>query len=479
MKIRDLSARLEDQSKELLFLIGIALNLLVGFVDYVTGIYIGMEIFYLLPISLLSWFIGRQAGILMSVLSVGTLVMADMIAVRRHDVVWVWNPLAHLGMFVIFAYLLSGIKRGLNEISEGQNLLASLLESAGEGVYGIDSSGNHTMVNRAAVRMLGHEVGELIGRHSHPIWHHTRPDGTPYPAEQCRIYATLRDGVVKHITDEVFWRKDGTPFPVEYTVAPIWEKGGITGAVIVFRDITERRQAEEDLEKALADLARSNKDLEQFAYAVSHDLQAPLRSMSGFAQLLDGNYKGRLDEEADKYIDFIVGGAARMQRMIEDILAFSRVGTRGGQFSEVDFEAVLSQAVENLRSSVEESGAVVTHDALPTLKADQSQMVLLLQNLLGNAMKFTAGPPRVHVSAAMKGREWVFCVRDNGIGIDPKQFDRLFALFQRLHTSEEYPGTGVGLAICKKIVNRHGGRIWIESEPGKGSQFYFTVPSSL
>ncbi|MFZ2197583.1 MAG: ATP-binding protein, partial [Thermodesulfovibrionales bacterium] len=233
---------------------------------------------------------------------------------------------------------------------------------------------------------------------------------------------------------------------------------------------------EEDLKKAMEDLARSNKDLEEFAYAISHDLQAPLRSMSGFAKILIENYRGRLDEEADKYLDFIISAAKRMQRMIEDILAYSRVGTRAGEFSDVDLEPVLRQATENLYASIEENGAVVTHGSLPVVKADQSQMILLLQNLIGNALKFTAGPPRVHVSSVKQGSEWVFSVQDNGIGIDPEQFDRLFVLFQRLHTEEEYPGTGVGLAICKKIVDRHGGRMWVESGPGQGSQFFFTIP---
>jgi len=477
VKIKDISTSIETRPKELLFVIAIIFNCLVGFIDYATGTYVGMEIFYLLPISFVSWFIGRKAGILMSVLSTGTLVTADMFAFRRHEIFWIWNPVVHLGMFVVFAYLISGIKRALTEISEGKNILASILESAGEGIYGIDTKGNHTMVNQAAVQMLGYEVRELIGRHSHSIWHHTRADGTPYPQEQCRIYAALRDGVVKRITDEVFWRKDGNPFPVDYTVAPIWEKGGIIGAVIVFRDITERRRAEEGLIKAMADLARSNSDLEQFAYAISHDLQAPLRSMSGFAQILLENYRGRLDEEADKYVGFIVRSAERMQRMIEDILAYSRAGARTGEFSSVDFEPVLDRAIKNLHASIEESGAVITRGPLPTVKADRSQMVTLFQNLIGNAIKFSSGTPRVHVSAARKGMEWVFSVRDNGIGIDPEQFGRVFILFQRLHTSQEYPGTGIGLAICKKIVERHGGRIWVESEAGQGSTFYFSLPA--
>jgi light-regulated signal transduction histidine kinase (bacteriophytochrome) len=198
--------------------------------------------------------------------------------------------------------------------------------------------------------------------------------------------------------------------------------------------------------------------------------------MSGFAQILAKDYRGKIDEEADKYIGHIFNGAKRMQRMIEDILKYSRIGTPSADVQACDFETALSQAMENLLATIEEKGAVITHDPLPATEADQPQMILLFQNLLGNAIKFSAGTPRVHVSAVRNEREWVFSVQDNGIGIDPKQFDRLFILFQRLHTEKEYPGTGVGLAICKKIVDRHGGRIWIESEAGKGSQFFFTIP---
>jgi len=245
----------------------------------------------------------------------------------------------------------------------------------------------------------------------------------------------------------------------------------------IAQDITERKRAEEKLKLALADLARSNKDLEQFAYVASHDLQEPLRMVSSYTQLLARRYQGQLDASANKFIAYAVDGANRMQRLIEDLLAYSRVGTRAKGFELIDCTAVLDRALANLKAAIDASGAVVTHGPLPAVVHDNLLLVQLFQNLIGNAIKFhVEAPPRVHVSAEQKGGEWVFAVRDNGIGIDPQYAERIFTIFQRLHTNEEYSGTGIGLAICKKIVERRGGRVWVESQPGSGSTFYFTVP---
>jgi light-regulated signal transduction histidine kinase (bacteriophytochrome) len=245
----------------------------------------------------------------------------------------------------------------------------------------------------------------------------------------------------------------------------------------------ETRAWAAELEKRVAertaDLARSNAELQQFAYVASHDLQEPLRMVSSYTQLLARRYQGKLDADADEFIAYAVDGANRMQRMINDLLTFSRIGTQSKEFAPTDCEAALEQALHNLQVTIEENKATVTHDPLPTVMGDESQWVRLFQNLIGNAIKFHGEElPRVHISIQREDGEWTFAVHDNGIGIDPQFFDRLFIVFQRLHNATEYPGSGIGLALCKKIVERHRGRIWVESQPEKGSTFYFTIPAT-
>jgi PAS domain S-box-containing protein len=267
--------------------------------------------------------------------------------------------------------------------------------------------------------------------------------------------------------------------PREERVLEIAQTAGIQIGQFIARLQAEAalRDANDELERQARELMRSNAELQQFAYVASHDLQEPLRMISSYTQLLLRRYGDRFDQEAREFMDYVIDGATRMKQLIEDILAYSRVGTRTRELKPVQAGGALAKAVTNLRAAIEDGGAAVTHDALPEVAADEGQLVQLFQNLIGNALKFKgAEPPRIHVSAAEKPDGWEFAVRDNGIGIEPQYFERIFMVFQRLHSKGEYPGTGIGLAICKKVVDRHGGRIRVESQPGEGSTFYFTLP---
>jgi signal transduction histidine kinase len=242
-------------------------------------------------------------------------------------------------------------------------------------------------------------------------------------------------------------------------------------------EVQTRKKTERELRGYTAELKRSNAELEQFAYVASHDLQEPLRMVASFTQLLASRYEGRLDPDADEFIHYAVDGANRMQRLINDLLAYSRVGTGALSVELTDCNTALAEARINLKLAIEDAHALLTQDELPTVMANSRQLTQLFQNLIGNALKFhRESLPSVHISAKKNVGEWIFSVRDNGIGIDPHYKERIFGIFQRLHGRDEYPGTGIGLAICKKIVERHGGRIWVESEPGKGSVFYFAIP---
>jgi PAS domain S-box-containing protein len=256
--------------------------------------------------------------------------------------------------------------------------------------------------------------------------------------------------------------------------------GNLIGQLMARRQAeAAMREAFQELEHKTRELTRSNEELQQFAYVASHDLQEPLRMISSYTQLLGRRYGERLDGDAQEFMAYIVDGAARMKQLIEDLLAYSRVGTRGKEFQEVDSAASLARALANLRATIESSGAVVTHDAMPMVLADGAQLAQVFQNLIGNAIKFRGEEaPRVHVHAEVTETVCVFTVKDNGIGLDTQYAERIWMMFQRLHNKQDYPGTGIGLAIVKKIVERHGGRIWVESEPGKGASFGFTIARS-
>jgi PAS domain S-box-containing protein len=385
---------------------------------------------------------------------------------------WTWAGIH--AFFVLWASVGSVIAWRFNETAFARTKL--ILDSAGDGIYGLDLEGKVTFINPAASKMLGLNGGQIVGKPMEQIVHHTMSDGLPF-AEASPILTILEDGMPRQGTEELFRRNDGTSIPVDYLSTPIFERGELIGSVVSFRDVTERQRAEQALAEKARELARSNTELEQFAYVASHDLQEPLRMVSSYTQLLARRYKGKLGSDADDFIAYAVDGAARMQRLIQDLLTYSRVGTKGREFVPTDCERLLDRVLGDLKVAIEESGAVVTRDALPIVRGDETQIGQLLQNLIGNALKFhNQESPRVHVSSKRNGKEWIFSIRDNGIGIDAQYAERIFVIFQRLHRREEYPGTGIGLAVCKKIVERHGGRIWVESNQQKGATFYFTLP---
>jgi len=350
-----------------------------------------------------------------------------------------------------------------------ERLFRAVVESSPNGVIMVDGRGVMVLVNRETERLFGYHRDELLGQSIEMLvpaqLRPRHPDlrATFHASPQARPMGAGRDLFGR--------RKGGGEIPVEIGLTPVdTDEGTFVLATVV--DIGPRKQAEEELR-------RSNEELERFAYVASHDLQEPLRTVASYVQLLSRRYRDRLDGDAMDFIDFAVGGVRRMQHLIEDLLAFSRVGTRGAPLVPTELPSVLRATLDTLHAALEESDAEVTSDEMPTVVADAGQVAQLLTNLIGNALKFRgAEPPRVHVGAERIGRMWSISVRDNGIGIAPEYFDRIFVIFQRLHSREEYAGTGVGLAICKKIVERHGGRIWVESRPGQGARFTFTLPST-
>jgi PAS domain S-box-containing protein len=339
------------------------------------------------------------------------------------------------------------------------------------GILIADFAGRIVEANDYYLRLIGFTRDELES--GKVDWRAITPPEW-LPADEQAIRELHEQGACTPYEKE-YVRRDGTRVPVLLADALL---PGPEEQIAAFAlDLTERKAAEAQIQLTLADLERSNKDLEQFAYVASHDLQEPLRMVASYTQLLAQRYEGQLDDKARKFIDYAVDGAVRMQRLINDLLAYSRVNTQGKTFETIDSHAVFGKALQNLSATIEENRAIVSNDDLPMVRADATQLSQLFQNLIGNAIKFRGSePPRIRVSADDLGREWRFSVRDNGIGIDTQYTDKVFVIFQRLHTRQEYSGTGIGLAICKRIVERHNGRIWFESEPGKGSTFYFTLP---
>jgi PAS domain S-box-containing protein len=377
----------------------------------------------------------------------------------------------------------------------------STVESAPTAMVMIDRKGLIVLVNAETERMFGYKRSALL----------EQPVEILIPARFSSNHPAMRTGFFEKPSaramgsarDLYARRSDGSEFPVEIGLNPVDAPDG-PFVLAAIADITWRKQAEntlrstnEELERRVAErtaelagraeelasardaLERSNLDLQQFAYVASHDLQTPLRNITGFAQLMQRTYGGRLDSTADDWLQRIVNGTQRMHALVRDLLAFSRVDSAARPFGAADLNTVFDDVVSWLKPAIDGAGALVTRDNLPVVIGDSNQLAQLLQNLIGNAILYRGeATPQIHVSARSENDHWMVSVRDNGIGIDPRHQERIFEIFQRLHTQRDYPGTGIGLAICRRVVNRHGGRIWIESTPGAGSTFLFTLPGT-
>ncbi len=360
-------------------------------------------------------------------------------------------------------------------------LFSTILDSLPVGVILADREAQVTETNLMARLMLFGESSMLfqsLKLEKVPAWNHLT--GDPLQMDDWPLHRTIALGrtIIGDIIDLV--QPGGANITLTVSSAPIidvqWQ---VLGGVMVLQDITSIKEAERELVQNAKELTRSNAELQQFAYVASHDLQEPLRMVSSYLGLLEKRYGGQLDPKAREYMAYALQGSERMRELINGLLEYSRVNSRGTRLLPLEMDQAVNEAKLALKTSIDENRATIVTGCLPTVLADRRQIAQLLQNLISNAIKFHGPrPPRVDITVQEDGKEWVFSIRDNGIGINPKYSERIFEVFQRLHTVSEFPGTGIGLAICKKIVEQHGGRIWVESEEGKGATFLFTLPKT-
>lgn len=353
---------------------------------------------------------------------------------------------------------------------ENGEMFCFLLEHTPAAIAMFDKEMKYQLVSRRFLENYNLDYPSILGKSHYEVF-------PRLPARWQEIHQRCLQGVGEQCEEDLFVGVNGQQHWEKWEIRP-WtnSNGDISGIILVTEVITEQRQAKEQLRQLNQKLLQSNRDLEQFAYVASHDLQEPLRAIASYAQLFARKYQGSLDAQADKYIHYVVEGAARMQQLIEDLLDFSRIGTHGKELQPIDLEIILNQVCNNLKIAISQSQALVAHQPLPIVIGDQTQLIQLFQNLIANALKFRKSEtPKVQIKAIQQANKWLISVSDNGIGIEADYFERIFIIFQRLHSRREYPGTGIGLAVCQKIVERHGGDIWLESTLGVGTTFYLTL----
>ncbi len=433
-----------------------------------------VSILYVIPVLICIWSPRRRTIFLVAaVSSILTLVAVPLkppgeilfpLFNRPESLVALWT------VAVLVDHFITERKRAEMALQSSQQMLQLVLDNVPDRVFWKDRELNFLGANRTAARDAGlSDPKEIIGKNDHELaW---RESAACYQRDDRQV---IESGRPKINFEEIQVQSDGSTRWLQTSKVPLRDPdGNIFGVLGVYEDITERKEMEEDLK-------RSNAELQQFAYVASHDLQEPLRMVTAYLTLLDKRYKGQLDEKARQYMQFAIDGGLRAKDLVQDLLAFSRVDMHVSPTQLTSMEAVLDKTLDNLSVRIKELNASVSHDPLPTILADELQMVQVMQNLISNAIKFHgAERPIVHISCKDGGQEWIFSIHDNGIGIDPRYKEKIFILFQRLHSTQEYEGTGIGLAISKKIVERHGGKIWFESLPGRGTTFYFTIPKEL
>ena len=431
----------------------------------------GFPLLYDIPVALLALTYGVRGGLIAAAVGMVLFAIGDVTGDISSNAA---GYLSRALTFFVLGGLLGLYADRLRHADRVARRLAAIVEQTDDAVVVAQPDGTITEWNAGAEHLFGHSARDAVGTSLHRLVPRELED------EDSRVFDAIVAGEAVAQYESVRRRKDGTRVEVALTATPLRDESGAIVAVgSIVRNITDRKRSEAQRKEAERDLARSNFELEQYAYVASHDLQEPLRSIGGFAQLLEERYGDQLDDDGRRFIGFVTKGVARMQALIADLLRYSRSGQAALRAQRVDTTELVNETLSSLDAAVRDAGAEIDVGKLPVVEADRAALAQLFGNLLSNALKFTDGrrPPRVDVTAARDDGSWRFTVADNGLGIDPKHADRVFGMFERLHGEDQYSGTGIGLAICKRIVERHGGRIWCEPVRAGGTAFHFTLPA--